>query len=150
MASKTVTLKGKVKWAYTTRLDNFGNYSIKLYPTEESLNLFHTLKLKNGVKEDEDGKFITLRRPPQKKIGKKIVDFGPPKVFLGGEKFEEIIGDGSDVTVDLEVYSYGDKGDNPYGAGVGSRLEAITVDYVVPYVKKDGSSKDELDEEIPF
>lgn len=144
MASKIVYLSGKAKWCRLKKPDKFGNWSIQLYPDTESLARFQTLNLKNEVNEDDDGKFIYLRRPVSKLMKGRVVEFTAPEVLdADGQPTDVNIGNGSDVTVKLTVYS----GSSPRGSYVGSRMEAIRIDKLVEFVPQE--NKDIADRQEP-
>jgi hypothetical protein len=89
MAAKTYFeyFQGKAKWARTTTADQWGNWKITLYfaADSESLKKFQELKekgLRTELKKDDDGYFVTFRRPTQKLMRGKIVTFQPPEVIL--------------------------------------------------------------------
>jgi hypothetical protein len=74
-------ISGKCKWAKLfkpdTKYDENGIYSIVLYPDADGWETFKRSGLNVRPKEDEDGKFITLRR-------KKVVNFGKGDQDIGG------------------------------------------------------------------
>ena len=86
MASKThyETLRGKVNWCKTKQLNKFGRWSVDVYLDDASIEKFKKLKeapaIKNELKKDEDGYYVTFSRDPQKQIRGKIVLFDPPFV----------------------------------------------------------------------
>lgn len=136
--SDYIWLQGKAKWAKLSAPDKYGNWSIQVYPTPKSLEEFRALKEKrnllNQEKRDDDGSYFIFRRPTQKMMRGKVVGFAPPEVLKAdGESplRESIIGNGSDVTVKVEVYGY-----TPPGASKQSyatRLNSVRVDNLVPF-----------------
>lgn len=134
MAQKEfVYLQGKAKWARLTVPDQYGHWSIVLYPNAESKAKIQDLisrGLKNNLKKDEDGEYMTFRRPTSKDIRGKVVGFAPPEVIQGDGVTplrEALVGNGSDVTVKVEVYGF------KRFPGVAARLQAVRVDTLVPY-----------------
>jgi len=133
-----ILLQGKAKWVKPTAPDKYGNYSMVLYPNQESYNKLLDLKqrgLKNEIKKDEDGYSITLRRPQSKTYNGKVKGFAPPEI-IGPDNlpFRQLIGNGSDVTAKIEVYPY----HTPQGnSAIAMRWMALRVDNHVPYDKKD-------------
>ena len=141
MASNTIYVSGKAKWArvYPQQMDtafNAERFHITVYPDEASLV---TLKASGSrVKEhaDEDGKYYKFSRDNKKKFKDKVEELGPPKVIdADGSLFIENIGNGSTVTAKLVVF------DSAFGKG--TRLEAIRVDNHVPYDGQGGIGEDE-------
>lgn len=140
---KTVRLsvKGKCKWAHVTRLNRYDAWSIELWPVPDDLEVIRELQargLKNTMRKDDDGYNIRFKRDPKKEIrlrtGEiKTLIFSPPTVAMAdGSPLPNgvSIGNGSDVTVILEVYTHGTPGG---GKAVAARLEGIRVDNLVPF-----------------
>jgi hypothetical protein len=95
------------------------------------------------LRQSKDKKgFYTFRRPTQKVIKDEIVVFNPPVVIdADGNPLtkETAIGNGSKVTVKVEIYGT--------RMGTGHTLEAVRVDELVPY----GNSKVVTpDDVVPF
>lgn len=134
--NETVLVSGKCKWCFTKKLDQYDAWSVVLYPDKDSLVIVNQLikdGIKNQLKRDEDGDYIKFKRDPNKK-GKdgRIIQYGPPEAIMAdGTVCNEIIGDGSDVTVRLEVYG----GKAPFGAGnyLAARFGGVKVQNLVPY-----------------
>ena len=133
-----IFLQGKSKWTRVDHPDQYGAYSTVLYPNAASMKKIYELKergLLNVIKKDEDGEYITFKRPTQKTINGKVRGFTPPECLdAQGNKLKAFIGNGSDVTVKLEVYGY----KSPLGGkeGVAARLDSIRVDNLVPYERE--------------
>lgn len=138
MATRYLYLTGKAKWARVHKPDEkYHNYSVQLYLDKASSKAFSESGLGLSVKEDEDGKYIKLRRPEAKLMKGEMVEFGPPKIIDKNKKpFDGAIGNGSDVTAKIAVYDT--------IKGPGHRLEAIRVDKLVEYTKAENAG------EIPF
>jgi hypothetical protein len=142
-ANKTyyVYLSGKAKWVKAHKPDTW-NY--QHYPDADSLKIFKQLQ-KEGVltvlKRDEDGDYFQLKRPSSKLMRGQVVVFTPPKIMdKDGVILEEgiAVGNGSDVTSKVQVYSY----PKPMGGtGKAIRWEAMKVNNLVPF--KSSSFKDE-------
>lgn len=137
MAEKDVYLSGKAKWVKTSQPNKFGDWSLDLYPLPESLTIVKDMKaqgLKNALKRDADGDgdFMTFKRPTQKVIRGKLQGFAPPLVVEedGKTPLTVYVGNGSDVTICLEVYGPGNKNG---GWGIASRLKSIKVHNLVPF-----------------
>lgn len=142
MPTKHVYLSGKAKWARVSTPDPWGNFKVTLYPNPESIEKFKGLGVKNVMKRDEDGDFVVLRCPQQKMIRGKIVAFPPPLVVNkeGNPMRDILIGNGSDVTVKIDHYTY----KSPFGeAGKAIRLSGIRVDNLVPYTADRDMEADE-------
>ena len=147
MAPKTehIYLSGKSKWVMTKQVDKYGKWGTCLYLDDASKKKWAELKEKgimNTLSEDEDGQFVRLRRDAEKTFrdGTRR-GFVPVKVIdKEGNPYDGNIGNGSDITCKIEVYSY----KKPFGPGLGYgiRLESIRVDNLVPFVGKDKNAFD--------
>jgi hypothetical protein len=138
MARKTSyeTLRGKVQWAKVKRPNKFGKWSLDLYPDEASLPKLHALKedpaVKNHLRKDENGEFMTFSRDCQKLIRGKMVLFQPPQILdKDNNPIDAAIGNGSDCDVTIEVYIF----ENPQTKlrGRAARLHAIKVWNLIPF-----------------
>src|SRR3990167_4988116 len=107
--------KGKVKWCRPNVPDPWGFYKTVFYPDATSLSEIKSLKemdakgvagLKNVIKKDEDGEFLSLRRDVQKTFKGLVQALGPPQVLDGSKQLEDgsymplrdiNIGNGSDA-----------------------------------------------------
>lgn len=142
MASTYHFFQGRANWAHVKRPNKFDNYSIDLIVDKDTKKAIKGTGLKGNAKDtlDTDEPYFTFRRKStlRKKTG-EIVEMSAPKVTLAdGTEFDGLIGNGSKVTVKIEVYDFdAGKGPDgtPYNAGKGSRLEAIRIDELVEYVK---------------
>lgn len=152
-----IYLKGKVKWCRPHQPDPWGNWKTDLYPDAESLSIVKQLKetkdgvtgIKNVIKKDEEGEYITLRRPQQKPIGGKLVAFTPPEVLDGSQTLPDgsspplrdtAIGNGTDATVKLQVYTHKTPGG---GQARAIRWEAIRIDNLVTFSGRSDFTEDE-------
>lgn len=140
-------VKGKCKWANRLFVPDveYKKWSLVLYPDAESLEKIRDLQaegMKNVLKKDEDGYHVGFGRPTEKVIRGKVVAFAPPVVVDSNEQpFAGPIGNGSDVTIKLEVYSHPVPGTQKRAKA--SRIMSVRVDNLVPFEKE----KDFTDEE---
>lgn len=117
-----------------------------LYPNQESLDKLRELQaegLKNVLKKDEDGYYVSFRRPTSKLMKGKVVAFTPPVVQdKDGQQINQTaIGNGSDVTVKLAVYSH----KTPTGGKAkAARWEALRVDNLVPFEAERDFQEDQI------
>jgi hypothetical protein len=141
MATKQVYLQGKSKWTRVVQPNKFGDWSTDVYLTPESLDTFKTLKVKNVIKKDEDGYYVSLRRPQSRMYRGKVQAFAPPVVVdAKGLPMTDPIGNGSDLTCEVEHYSYKTpQGDTAYAI----RLGRIRVDNLVPFVKESRTAEEQ-------
>jgi len=134
MPNKEEFLQGKVKWCNTKHLGKFNKWGITLYPDAPSLQKVNKLieeGIKNELKKDEDGYYISFSRPPEikRKDGYKSA-LGPPSVIdKEGHAFDGNIGPGSDVGVKLETYSGPTPGGGRYKA---ARFSGLKIYNLVP------------------
>ena len=148
--TKTYFFSGKCKWARLNIPDEkYKRYKINVYLDEASKKKFAESGSMLEWRRDEDGEFITFGRPESKLMRGEIVKFGPPEIVdSNGVALEEYVGNGSDVTVKVSIYDYtfGKK------VGKGTRLEAVRVNNLVPYVKQDKSGAPATDkvQAVPF
>jgi hypothetical protein len=128
MATKYIYLSGTTKWAKVRKPDEkYDNFQVPLYLNEPSKKVFEESGLSLGVKSDDDGEYITLRRPNNKLIKKELVEFGPPKVLdKDNKEFDGLIGNGSEITAKVAVYDT--------IKGKGHRLESVRVEKLVEYI----------------
>lgn len=77
---------------------------------------------------------MTFRRPANKKIRGELRAFAPPNIMdKSGQLITDLIGNGSDGIVKLEIYGFKPPIGNP---AIAARLLAIRVDNLVPYSKE--------------
>lgn len=131
MPTREVHLSGKAKWAKVYKPDDkYQNWTIQVYMDKDSLKTYQESGMSMAIKKDEDGQYVTFRRPMAKLIKNELVKFNPPRVLdSNNQPFDKNIGNGSDVTVKVIVYDT--------IKGPGHRLEAVRVDKWVEYVKSD-------------
>lgn len=122
MSTEYFTFEGTVKWPWLTKPNKFGKYAVDFYPKDDATRkAIKATGFRGAPKESEDGWFYTFRRDPNK---------GPVELTCDGVPFAGLVGNGSAVTITLEVYDY----DNPeFGKGKGSRLHSVAVKKLVEY-----------------
>jgi len=125
MATVYKEFTGVCKWAKLKQPDNYGHYTIDLYLNDEQLLDFKATGLGLRIREDEGGQYVRFRRPVTKLIKNQQVNFGPPTVIKDGKKFDELVGNGSEVTVLVAIYDT--------QKGRGHTLEKVRVEKLVPY-----------------
>jgi hypothetical protein len=147
--SEHIYVQGKANWLRNKATNKWNKWSVQLYPNPESLEKIRELQaegIKNVIKKDEDGYFVNFTRPVTKetKAG-KIITFDPPDLFdKEGVPFDGNVGNGSDVTLKLEVYSHPTPGG---GVAKAVRWKSAKIDNLVPFeTERDGdeSTKDAL------
>lgn len=145
MANKTVYLRGVLNWSKVQAPDpKFEVYTLDLHMDKDSWITYKEVGLQLKVREsDKDGDYIKVRRPVSRKVGKELVDLGPPQVLLKNadgdfEPFSGLIGNGSVGVVKLRVYDT--------DRGPGHVLESVAVEDLVEY----GETLSPGDEHFPF
>lgn len=136
--SDYVYIQGKVSWVkYVTPDPMYNKWSVTIHPTAESLEIIRELQtqgVKNQFKKDEDGYYIQFSRPTDRKIKGKVIGMTPPVVLdKDGTPMDGVaIGNGSDGTVKLEVYSH----PTPSGGKAkAARWAGLKVDNLIPFNK---------------
>lgn len=138
-------LQGKTKWHRHTSLNQWNKWAMVLYPNPESLEKIRELQaegLKNVIKKDEDGYCVSFSRPGSKSYLTKdgipqVKGFAPPEVLEsdGLTPMRNVnVGNGSDVTVKIEVYEHKTPGG---GKAKAARWMSTRVDNLVPFDGKD-------------
>jgi hypothetical protein len=148
LASEFIDVQGKVSWLHAVGFNRFDKWSVTLHPDTRSLEVIRDLQaqgIKNQMKKDDDGYYIQFSREPSKLMRGKVVAFAAPKVVdkdgvpIDGSR----VGNGSDVTVRLEVYQHGTPNG---GKAKAARFDSIRIDNLVPYQPdRDLGSQDEKD-----
>jgi len=155
-----VYLKGKTKWFRPEKPNEWGKRSHVLYPDADSLKILWKLKestptmsgIKNEIRKDEDGEYISISRPSSKEIKGKIVAFEPPVVLDGSMTLPDgsspplrgvFVGNGSDVITKIAVYSYNQPG-SPGKRGRAIRWESSRVDNLIPYEGRKDFDEEEM------
>ncbi len=174
MATEYFNVKGSVKWVKVYEPDEYAGakrWMVNFYPFDgKEWEKIQKSGIQTQTKSDDDGKYITLRRPTTKVIKDDLVIFCPPEitgavnvqylnpegerirsytkgefkgdVILKGEK--QNIDNGSVVIVNFCVYDT--------KQGKGHRLESLKVLDLVQREKSEEVSEDEKDNaevEIP-
>jgi hypothetical protein len=147
---------GIAEWAQVKRPNKFGNWSLNLYVDKPTRKMYKDAGLRGTPKEGNedygDGMYLTFRRPVQRRWKNEVVDLTPPKVLMAdGTEFDGLIGNGSKVTVKVEVYEFGagvGEDGKPYGAGKGSRLDTIRIDELVEYVRPENNDNAEAGQQV--
>jgi len=127
----TVYLQGKILWANSvfnkdTKFDEDGVWKATVALDDPSLDVLSNSGLRLQVKETEDGNVVNFRRKCVSVFKGERVTMDPIDVVdADGNKLTGGIGNGSDVTVKVEVYTS--------KFGMGHRLEAVRVDTLIPY-----------------
>lgn len=112
-----VFISGKTKWFRHDRPDSSAkdgeipSWSHIIYPDTKSLEKIRELQaegMKNVLHKDEDGYWIRFRRPTERRTNGRSQAMAPPLVVLddGVTPLQGNVGNGSDVTTKLEVYSH--------------------------------------------
>lgn len=136
--------QGKVKWTWTKKLNKYNKWTCTLYPNPESLEKLRELQaegIKNIMKKDEDGYYMVFSRPPEITLrdGRKQILDPPVVVDQDDHYLSEMIGNGSDCTVRLEVYGGTHQASgNKYKA---ARLFGIKVHNLIPYKPSESDDK---------
>lgn len=131
MAQKTYYFSGKAMWAKVFQPDTkYGvKYTIDVVLDPASYDLFLSSGSRSKIRKDEKTgeTFVKFTRDESGFRKGEEVKFGPPDVLSADGKtpFTQLIGNGSQVTVKVEVY------DSKHGKG--TRLAAVRVDEHVPF-----------------
>ena len=148
MATEFHYFTGKCKWAMLKKPDEkYNNWKIDLYLDDDQIDKLNAIGLQNSQKEDADGKFYTFRRPTEFQTRDKttrqlkIIPLNPPLILAKDKKtpMDVLIGNGSTVTMKLEVYDT--------QKGKGSRMIGVVVEDLVPF-EGNGEMRDSTS--LPF
>ncbi len=134
-----VYLKGKIKWCKHIRPDpTYDKWSVVMYiegAELEKVREWQAQGIRNAVKKDDDGWYITLSRKTNIQVRGKVVGLEPPKVIdKDGKPIIEMVGNGSDGIAKCVLWSFNPQ---PGISGKALRWEALRVDTLVPYSKND-------------
>lgn len=131
MATKTYTFSGEAKWAKLASPDQkYNKYQVDLYLDDWGDFQKSGLQLKTKEDKETGAKYVTFRRPVQSLIKGKLKEWGPPQVVnADGSAFTALVGNGSRLTVEVDVYDT--------VKGPGHRLQKVTVDKLVEYKRDD-------------
>lgn len=149
--SKDVFIKGKCKWARLDKLNKYGKWSIVVYPISEDIEKLRELQaegVKNVMKKDDDGYYMTFTRPPNITVRGIVKGMTPPQVMEADGKtpLRNLIGNGSDVTVKLQAYKHNVPTAAPGTKATAIRLEAVRVDNLVPFEMNRDFQEDEQEQ----
>jgi len=141
-------VQGKASWVRVVKPDTtFNVWTVTIHPTPESLDKIRDWQaegLKNQLKKDEDGYYTKFRCPVsrERKDG-SIWTFLPPETLdKDGKPMDgSVIGNGSDVTLKLEVYEHNTPGG---GRAIAARLVGVRVDNLVPFDPETDFRPDEM------
>lgn len=134
-----VFLKGKIKWCKHIRPDTMYNkWSVVMYlagPELDKAREWQAMGIKNTIKKDDDGWYITLSRKTTITVKGRDVGLEPPRVFEMKEgpdgpvevPITEMVGNGSDGIAKCILWS----SKNYPGKNV--RWEALRVDNLIPF-----------------
>lgn len=137
--TETILIKGKFKYPpKVVTLSEYNKWTVCMYPDEESMKVINKLKeegIRNVIKKDEDGYYISFSRPPEILVRGAKVMLAPPEVMdKDGKPIMTPIGAGSDGYAKLEVYGGPLRTGGRYKA---ARLVGVRIDNLVPWEKKD-------------
>ena len=147
MASKDVFFRGKCK--FFKLLDKgdveYQCWNTVLYLDAESYATFLELKkgndttdgIMNEAKLDDDGHYISLKRPWTRKYKGQDVGFTPPVVLDKNNMpwpSDKWVGHGSDVTIKCEYYTFKPPFKQKRGSAI--RLVSARIEDYVPYEPK--------------
>ena len=130
MPTQYMELTGTAKWAKVYKPDEaFGTsfWKIDVSLTPESQEIFNKSGLRLRPKKVDDKDYYTFRRPTSKVFKGKLEEFKPPIVIdSNNQPTTQLIGNGSEVTIKVEVYDS--------AMGKGHRLTGLRVNKLVEYV----------------
>lgn len=125
-----IVITGPARWArlYESNKDTkYGDASnVEIQLDSAALTTLKNVGWRGKIKEDNWAKFSRKHEQVYADGPRKM---GVPKVEKDGKAFSEMIGNGSILSLSLEVY--------PSKFGVGSRIDKVSVLEHVPYVKED-------------
>lgn len=131
----TYYFKGKAMWAECNKLSKYGKYAIKLLVSKEDAKEFKAIGSKAQPKEMDDGSYmLSFSRDPVRRALKngEMVPAGAPEVLdKDGNPYSGDIGNGSDVTLKVDVFKW----DNAFGKGIGMRLDKVRIDNLIEFKK---------------
>ena len=139
-----VYIQGKVHWVHAVNTNKFGDWSFQIYPDTKSLEIIRDLQskgLKNVLKKDDDGYYIQFKRPVKIKVKGKDQPLNKPTIVdREGKPIDGVaIGNGSDATAKLSVYSH----PTPSGGrAVAARWESMRIDNLVEFNRDTDFPKD--------
>lgn len=132
MATTYLKFTGPCKWAKILNPDKkYNNYQIQVYLDKVTKEAYQKSGIQVQIKNDDDGEYVTFRRPVQKIIKGQLVDLGKPRlVDKNDAPTEVLVGNGSIVQVTVAVYDT--------VKGRGHTLMEVRIIDLVKYEGKDG------------
>lgn len=147
MANKSdyVYIQGKVKWFRPKVPNKWNKWSVQIHPNEKGLEIIRDLQAqgaKNQLKKDDDGYYASFSRPVTKETSTgRILSFKPVEVFdKDGNPFDGNVGNDSDATLKLEVYTHATPGG---GKAKAIRWVSARIDNLVPFDKNRDLNEEE-------
>lgn len=133
--SENIYIQGKVSWFRPKVPNKWNKWSTQIHPNDKGLDIIRELQaqgVKNQLKKDNDGYYTSFSRPVTKETSTgKILSFTPVEVFdADGNKYDGNVGNGSDVTLKLEVYQHATPGG---GKAKAVRWVSARIDNLVPF-----------------
>lgn len=133
-----VFIQGKVSWFRPKVPNKWNKWSVQIHPDDKGLEIIRDLQsqgCKNQLKKDIDGYYASFSRPVTKETKDgRILSFKPVEVFSSdGNPYDGNVGNGSDVTLKLEVYSHATPGG---GKAKAIRWVSARIDNLVPFESK--------------
>ena len=138
-----VFLKGKIKWCKHIRPDTtYNKWSVVMYITGDELDKARewqaTQGIKNTIRKDDDGWYITLSRKTTITVKGRDVGLEPPRVFTMANgpdgpvevPVNEAIGNGSDGVAKCILWS------SRNYPGKNLRWEALRIDNLIKFDAK--------------
>jgi len=140
-----IFIQGKVSWFRPFVTNQWNKYATQIHPTPESLEKIRDLQaqgIKNQIKKDDDGYYCSFTRPVSKELKTgKIITFAPVEVFdKDGKPFRDPVGNGSDVTLKIEVYEHPTPGG---GKAKACRWVSARIDNLIPYTPDRDHTEDQ-------
>jgi hypothetical protein len=127
--------KGQLKFGSLKEPNQWGDWNTTFYPEPKALEEIREMQsngMKNILKKDDNGYYITFKRAQQSKYAGQMRVNAPPVVVGpdGKTPIDDMVGSGSKVTVKLETYTHSTPSG---GRAVAARLAGVQVDELVPY-----------------
>lgn len=150
-ATQLIDVEGKIKYIHAVNLNKYGKWAITVYPNPKSLEIIRDLQadgLKNVMKKDDDGYYISFSREPTKLMRGKVVAFTAPKVVDANKELMDgnKVGWGSDGIVRLEVYTH--PVPNTQKRAKAARWDSLKVTNLIPFEVDKSDWKEEEKENI--
>ena len=142
MATKRYTFTGVGTWAHLKEPDTYmeiKRWKISVAMDDKEIKRFNDTGSGLKVRETEDGNMVTFRKyadAPEWHDTEKWGEWSAPKVFMNGEEYTGLIGNGSMVSVNVDIY------DTKMG-NKGHRLNYVTILDLVPYEPGERMDNDE-------